>query len=400
MKELSKKYSAISPSLTLAIAAKAKELKAKGEDIVSFSAGEPDFNTPENIRNVAINRINAGGNGYTAASGLTPLKEAIASKLQKDNGLTYSASQIVVSNGAKHAISNSLLALVNEGDEVLLISPYWVSYKELVKMAGGVPVVVEANPGNHFKVSASQLEGKITSKTKLLILNSPNNPTGAVYSKEELEEIGALAVAHDFYIISDEIYEKLVYGVEHTSIASLSKELYQRTIVINGLSKAYAMTGWRIGYSASSVEIAKMISNIQSHQTSNPNTIAQYAAIEALGSDKSVDAVESMRVEFMRRRDVAKDLLSAMAGTTYISPEGAFYIMVDVSNFYNEANGISNSGDFASKLLEKSKVAVIPGIAFGVDDYIRLSYATSEENIRKGLGRLAKFIQTLTKNHE
>ncbi len=395
MKELSRKYAEISPSLTLAIAAKANELRAKGEDIVSFSAGEPDFNTPENIRNVAIERINRGGNGYTSASGLTPLKEAVAAKLKKDNGLEYSSSQIVVSNGAKHAISNTLLSVLNPGDEVIMINPYWVSYKELVKMAEGVPVFVDADPNNHFKATAEQIAEKVTPKTKLLIINSPNNPTGAVYTKEELQAIGNLAIEHDFYILSDEIYEKLVYGVQHTSIASLSEELYKRTIVINGLSKAYAMTGWRIGYSASSIEIAKMIANIQSHETSNPNTIAQYSAIEALESDKSTVAIEEMRVEFMRRRDIAEDLLSKMPNISHVSPEGAFYIMVDVSAFYNSENGIANSTEFASKLLDEQKVAVIPGVAFGVDNYIRLSYATSEENIRKGLGRIAEFVKGL-----
>lgn len=395
MKDLSKKYLGIAPSLTLEITAKANELKAKGENIVSFSAGEPDFNTPENIRNVAIQRINAGGNGYTAASGLLPLKKAVAAKLLKDNGLTYEPSQIVISNGAKHAISNALLAITNPGDEIIVPSPYWVSYEELVKMAGGVPVMVEGSPANSFKVTAEQIEKHVTPKTIAIMINSPNNPTGAVYSREELAALGAVATRHDLYIISDEIYEKLIYGAEHISIASLSEDLYRRTVVINGLSKAYAMTGWRIGYSACEQKLAKVIANIQSHETSNPNTIAQYAAIEALESEESEKSVETMRQAFEARRNIMIDLIRQIPGVTFVSPVGAFYVMVDVSGYYGEANGFRDSIGFASKLLEAEKVAVIPGIAFGADSYIRLSYATSEENIRTGLERITNFIKGL-----
>lgn len=396
MKELSKRYLGIAPSLTLEITAKANELKAKGENIVSFSAGEPDFNTPENIRNVAVQRIHAGGNGYTAASGLLPLKKAVAAKLHRDNGLTYEPSQIVISNGAKHAISNSLLAITNVGDEIIVPSPYWVSYEELVKMAGGVPVMVSGSPKNDFKVTAAEIEKHITSRTIAIMINSPNNPTGAVYTREELKAIGDIATKHDLYIISDEIYEKLIYGAEHVSIASLSEDLYKRTIVINGLSKAYAMTGWRIGYSACDPKIAKVIANIQSHETSNPNTIAQYAAIEALESKDSEKSIEEMRKAFEHRRDMMIELLkNDVPGVEYISPQGAFYVMVDVSMYYGEQNGFDNSIAFASKLLEEEKVAVIPGIAFGADHYIRLSYATSEENIRTGLARISKFIKGL-----
>lgn len=393
MKALSTKFSAIEPSLTLAITAKANELKAQGESIISFSAGEPDFNTPENIRNVAIARINAGGNGYTAASGLPALKKAVCSKLLKDNGLKYENAQIVISNGAKHAISNALLATINPGEEVLMPSPFWVSYYELIKMAGGIPVAVEADPANSFKVTAEALAKAVTPKTKALILNSPNNPTGAVYTKEDLIAIGKVATENDLFIISDEIYEKLVYGVEHISIASLSDDLYQRTIVINGLSKAYAMTGWRIGYSASTVEIAKMISNIQSHETSNPNTIAQYAAIEALEGDQS--AIAKMKDAFEKRSVLMCELLDDVKGVTYVRPHGAFYVMVDVSNFYGDKYGMHSSLDFAAKLLEKQKVAVIPGIAFGVDKYIRLSYATSEDVIKTGIARIKEFVESL-----
>ncbi len=398
MKELSTKFSAIAPSLTLEITAKANELKAKGESIVSFSAGEPDFNTPENIRNVAVERIGKGGNGYTAASGLPLLKQAVSAKLLRDNGLSYDISQIVISNGAKHSISNALLAVTNPGDEILVPAPYWVSYVELVKMAGGSPVIVESSALNSFKVTAEQLEKSITAKTKALILNSPNNPTGSVYTREELAAIGEVAVRHDLYIISDEIYEKLVYDKKHISIASLSDDLYQRTIVVNGLSKAYAMTGWRIGYSASNVKLAKLMSNIQSHETSNPNTIAQYAGVEALNSEKSAEAVESMRQEFSRRMEIMTSLLDEIDGIGYVRPSGAFYVMVDVSAYYTPKNGIDSSTSFAARLLEQEKVAVIPGIAFGANEYIRLSYATSEEVIRTGIARIGKFVKGLERN--
>lgn len=395
MKELSKKFGAIAPSLTLEITAKANELKAKGENIVSFSAGEPDFNTPENIRKVAVERIGKGGNGYTAASGLPALKKAVAAKLLKDNGLSYEPAQIVISNGAKHSISNALLAVTNPGDEVLVPSPYWVSYVELIKMAGAVPVIVETSAADNFKVNAEQLEKSVTAKTKALILNSPNNPTGSVYTRDELAAIGAVMTKHDLYIISDEIYEKLIYGEEHVSIASLSDDLYQRTLVINGLSKAYAMTGWRIGYCASNIQIAKLMANIQSHETSNPNTIAQYAGIEALESAESAEAVEFMRKEFNRRMEIMTSLLDKIDGIDYVKPSGAFYVMVNVSAFYKPENSIDSSSSFAAKLLEQQKVAVIPGIAFGADDYIRLSYATSEEVIRTGLQRIGDFIKGL-----
>lgn len=393
MKELSQKFGRIAPSMTLAITAKAKQLKAEGHDIVSFGAGEPDFNTPEFIRKVAIDRINIGGIGYTDASGMPDLKKAVCEKLLKDNRLTYEPKQIVCSNGAKHSLSNAILAVSNPGDEILVPSPFWVSYEELVKMAGAVPVIVDSDPAKQFKVTPCALRAAITPKTKAIILNSPNNPTGSVYTKDELKAIGEVCTEADLYIISDEIYEKLVYGVEHVSIASLSDDLYRRTIVINGLSKAYAMTGWRLGYSASSPEIAKMMSNIQSHETSNPNTISQYAAVEALRGDQT--PIEEMRVQFDQRRLFMMKKLDEIQGITYVKPDGAFYIMVDVSGTYGAHTGFNGSIDFAAKLLEDEKVAVVPGIAFGVDKYIRLSYATSIELIDKGLTRIKKFIESL-----
>lgn len=394
MKDLSIKNLAIEESMTLAITAKAKQLKDSGVNIVSFGAGEPDFNTPKNIRDFAIARIEKGGNGYTEASGLLDLKKAVCQKLYTDNGLSYSPKQIVVSSGAKHSLFNALQTICNPGDEVIIPSPYWVSYYELTKMADAVPVLVEAEASNSFKVTVAQLESAVTDKTKGLLINSPNNPTGAVYTEEELREIGAFATKHDLYIISDEIYEKLVYGEKHISIASLSQDLYDRTIVVNGLSKAYAMTGWRIGYTASSVTIANVMANIQSHATSNPNTIAQYAGIEALNGDQST--IEEMRKAFELRKDYMVKAISEIQNVSCVEPKGAFYVMVNISHYKGKMVDdvmIKDSLDFAAVLIEKANIAVIPGIAFGVDDYIRLSYATSMENIVEGLGRLKAFCE-------
>lgn len=392
MKPLSIKNLGIEESMTLAITAKAKQLKENGVNIVSFGAGEPDFNTPKYIRDCAVARIEKGGVGYTEASGLLDLKKAVCSKLLNDNQLTYAPNQIVISNGAKHSLSNALQALCNPGDEVIIPSPYWVSYYELTKMADAEPILVDADAENLFKVTVEQLERAITDKTKAILINSPNNPTGAVYTEQELKQIGDLAVKYDLYIISDEIYEKLVYGEKHVSIASLSQEIYARTIVINGLSKAYAMTGWRIGYSASSVELAKVMSNVQSHATSNPNTIAQYAGIEALNGDQS--PIEEMRIAFEARKEYMVKTIRAIPNITCVEPKGAFYVMVNISHYKGKSiDGvmINNSLDFAAVLIEKANIAVIPGIAFGVDDYIRLSYATSMENIEEGLKRLNDF---------
>ncbi|MDN5300410.1 MAG: aspartate aminotransferase [Clostridiales bacterium] len=393
MKALSEKNAGIAASLTLAISAKAKQLQTQGVDVVSFGAGEPDFNTPENIRNAAIERINKGGNGYTPASGLLELKEAICRKLLRDNALEYTAKQIVVSNGAKHSLNNVLMAICNPGDEVLIPGPYWVSYYELVKLADGEPVIVETSAANNFTVTIEALRAALTPKTKAIMINSPNNPTGAVYSEALLRQIGDFAVENDLYIISDEIYEKLIYDEKHVSVASFSEAIKERTIVVNGLSKAYAMTGWRIGYTASNEAIAKIMSNIQSHATSNPNTIAQYAGIEAL--DGNQDTIETMRLAFDERRQYMMKTIAAMKGVTCVNPKGAFYVMMDVSSFYGkEVNGIriENSMSFADALLETDRVAVIPGIAFGADQYVRLSYATSMANIVEGLKRIETFI--------
>lgn len=392
MKPLSHKNLGIEESMTLAITAKAKQLKESGVNIVSFGAGEPDFNTPKYIRDCAVARIEKGGNGYTEASGLLDLKKAVCTKLSSDNQLSYKPNQIVISSGAKHSLFNALQAICNPGDEVIIPSPYWVSYYELTKMADAVPVLVEASAANLFKVTRDQLESAVTANTKAILINSPNNPTGAVYTREELQAVGDFAVKHDLYIISDEIYEKLIYGEKHISIASLSDELYARTIVVNGLSKAYAMTGWRIGYTASAVDIANIMSNVQSHATSNPNTIAQYAGIEALTGDQS--AIEEMRIAFEERKDYMVKTIRQIPNVTCVEPKGAFYVMVDISYYKGktiDGVNVENSLDFAAVLIEKANIAVIPGIAFGVDDYIRLSYATSMANIEEGLKRLNDF---------
>lgn len=395
-KSLSTKNMNISTSVTLAITAKAKKMKAEGIDVVSFGAGEPDFKTPKHISDAAIVAIEKGLTGYTDSSGLPELKKAICDKLLKDNHLSYSPEQIVVSNGAKHSLFNALQAICNPGDEVIVPNPYWVSYPELVKLADATPVLVETPESNDFKYDISTLEAAITPKTKAIIVNSPNNPTGTVYTKSDLAEIAKLAIAHDFYVISDEIYEELIYEGEHISIASLGDEIKALTIVVNGMSKAYAMTGWRIGYTASGKEIAQIMKNIQSHATSNPNTIAQYASIEALKGDKS--AIEEMKAAFIARRDYMVDKINAIPNLSCRKPEGAFYVMVNISKLFGKVfNGkeITNSVDFAEYLLDAFKVAVIPGAGFGSDDYVRLSYATSLDNIKEGLRRIEEAVTSI-----
>lgn len=395
--DLSNKAMEINPSITLEITAKAKELKESGVDVVSFGAGEPDFNTPENIIEAAIKAMKDGKTKYTPTSGILDLRKSICDKFKKDNELNYDTDQIVVSTGAKQSLANTFLAILNEGDEVIIPTPYWVSYPELVKLAGGVPVFINTNKENDYKYSVKELRNLITSKTKAILVNSPNNPTGSIYTREELTEIAELAKEYDLIIISDEIYEKLIYDNEkHISIASISKDSYERTIVINGLSKAYAMTGWRIGYSASSKEIAKLMSSVQSHVTSNINSISQYAAIEALNGPQ--DSIKIMIKEFEKRRNYMIDRINKIHGLSIIRPKGAFYIMVCIENYFGKKiNGeiINSSLDFSKSLLNEENVAVIPGIAFGVDNYIRLSYATSMEIIEEGLNRLEKYLRKL-----
>ncbi|BBK75604.1 MULTISPECIES: pyridoxal phosphate-dependent aminotransferase [Clostridium] len=394
---LSKKAGNISPSITLSITAKANELKAQGVDVVSFGAGEPDFNTPQNIINAAIKAMQDGKTKYTPAGGILELKKTICKKFKEDNGLDYTTDQITISTGAKQCLANVFMAILNPGDEILIPIPYWVSYPELVKLADGVPVFVETLKENNYKYTIEDLEKAVSDKTKAILINSPNNPTGTIYNREELIEIAEFAKKHDLLIISDEIYEKLIYdGEKHISIASLSQDAFERTVVINGVSKTYAMTGWRLGYMAASKEITKLMTSIQSHMTSNVNTIAQYAAIEALNGP--IEDLNTMVKEFERRRNFMVDRLSKIDGVSIIKPSGAFYIMVNISSYFNttfKGEEIKNSLDFSRVLLDEEKVAVIPGAGFGLDEYIRLSYATSMDIIETGIDRIAMFINKI-----
>ncbi|MEO5717828.1 MAG: pyridoxal phosphate-dependent aminotransferase, partial [Chthoniobacterales bacterium] len=380
--------SQLTPSLTLSIDSKAKAMKAEGIDICGFGAGEPDFDTPEHIKQAAIAALEGGFTKYTPSSGLPELRQAIADKLLNDNGIEYRPSQIIVSNGAKHSCYNAILATCEPGDEVIIPSPYWVSYPDMVKLAGAEPVIVQTNERNGWKMTAAEFENAMTPRTKMVIINSPGNPTGAVYTREELEAIVEVAAEEDIYILSDEIYEKLVYdGAKHVSIASLSKQAYDLTITINGFSKSYAMTGWRLGYMAAPEAIAKAVDSIQSHSTSNPNSFAQKGAIAALKGDQQ--PLSDMHDEFDMRRNYMYDRISKIANITAVKPQGAFYILVNISQL-----GLT-SQNFADRLLSKANVAVVPGAAFGDDRTIRLSYATSIDVIKKGLDRFQDFCRTL-----
>ncbi|MBQ6887622.1 MAG: pyridoxal phosphate-dependent aminotransferase [Lachnospiraceae bacterium] len=394
---LSKKAQAVKPSSTLAITAKAKELKAKGIDVVGFGAGEPDFNTPENVCDVAIEAINDGFTKYTPASGTNELKEAICKKFKEFNGLDYKPNQIVISNGGKHGLSNVFDAILNPGDEVIIPAPYWLSYPEMVKLSDGVPVIITGTKENGYKVTAKQVEDAITDKTKALVLNTPSNPTGMIYTEEELRAIADVVVKKDIYVVADEMYEYLIYGDEkHVSIASFNEEIYKRTITCSGLSKSYAMTGWRIGYTASTPEIAKLMSSIQSHATSNPNSIAQAAAVEALNGPQ--DMVESMKVEFDKRRQYMYKRVCEMPHVSTLEPKGAFYVFIDAEEVLaKEYKGekIETTARLAEILLEDYAVAVIPCADFGFPNYIRLSYAISMEQIEKGLDRIENFLKSL-----
>lgn len=395
--ELSKKAGNISASITLEITAKANELKKQGIDVISFGAGEPDFNTPKNIIDAAIKAMNEGKTKYTPAGGILELKETICKKFKKDNNLDYKPNQITISTGAKQCIANAFMAILNPGDEVLISVPYWVSYPELVKLADGIPVFVETEKENNYKYSVKDLERFVTDKTKAILINSPNNPTGTVYTKDELEEIADFAKKYDLLIISDEIYEKLIYdGEKHISIASLNEDSYNRTLVINGVSKTYAMTGWRLGYIAASEKITKLMTSIQSHMTSNVNSITQYASIEALNGP--VEELELMVKEFEHRRNFMVEKLSKIDHISIIKPSGAFYIMIDISAYFNSKfkdQVIKNSIDFAKVLLEEEKVAVVPGAGFGNDNFIRLSYATNIKNIECGIDRISTFFNKI-----
>lgn len=392
--KISKKIAAIAPSATLAIDAKAKELKAQGIDVAGFGAGEPDFDTPQNIKDAAVRAIAAGCTKYTPASGTMELKKAVCAKFARDNGLTYSPDQIVISNGAKHSLVNIFMAICDPGDEVIIPSPFWVSYPEMVKIADGVPVTLETTEATHFKFTAEQLEKAIGPKTVALILNSPSNPTGMAYTRKELEEIAQVAVKHGIYVISDEIYEHLLYEGEHVSIASLGEEIKAQTIIVNGVSKTYAMTGWRIGYTASDAKVAKAMGNLQSHASSNPNSIAQAAAVEALNGPQ--DSVAEMKAEFAKRRDYMVSRINSMTGVSCVAPQGAFYVFMNMEKLVGKTlhgKQITGANDFAQVLLEEAKVAVVPSEGFGIQNYVRWSYATSMENIQKGLDRLEAFLR-------
>ncbi|UCB57353.1 MAG: pyridoxal phosphate-dependent aminotransferase [Candidatus Omnitrophota bacterium] len=385
--KIARRVTEVAPSLTLEITSLARKMKEQGGKIVNFAAGEPDSDTPEYIKKAAIEAIEQGFTKYTPAAGWPKLKEAISKKFKKENQLSYSPEQIVVSCGAKHALYNILQVLCEKEDEVIIASPYWVSYPEMVKLAGATAHIVQTQPQNQFKLDKRSLASAITKKTKAVILNSPANPTGSVYSQDELEEICALAVERNFYIISDEIYEKFIFdGKKHISCASLNEEIYRRTIVVNGVSKSYSMTGWRIGYLASPDEkIIQAIKKLQSHSTSNPCSISQKAAYQALEkTDKT--QMQKMLKSFQERRDCMLRGLDEISGLSYIKPEGAFYVFCDISQLKLD------SITFCRKLLEEAEIAAVPGEAFGRDDYIRLSFATSRNEIEEGLRRLKKWV--------
>ena len=385
--QLANRLRNIQPSLTLAIDAKAKAMKASGIDICSFSAGEPDFDTPDHIKAAAKTALDQGKTRYTAAAGIPELKQAIAAKLLRDNQVTYKPEQIIVTNGGKHSLYNLMMAILDEGDEVIIPIPFWVSYPEMVKLADGTPVFVITTEENGYKITPEQLEAAITPKTKLFVLNSPSNPTGMVYSPAEIKALAEILDRHPHvYIVSDEIYEKILYdGATHLSIAAVSQSMYDRTLISSGFAKAYSMTGWRVGYLAGAPEIIKAATLIQGHSTSNICTFAQYGAVTALND--SQDCVETMRKAFAERRDVMYDLLTSIKGFTCPKPDGAFYLFPSIKAF-----GIP-SLEFCDKLLEDQKVALIPGIAFGLDNCIRLSYATNLETIREGCDRIRQFTE-------
>lgn len=395
MKELSKIASAVQASTTLAVDALAKQMKADGLDVVGFGTGEPDFDTPDNIKEAAIKAIRAGETKYTPAAGIIPLRKAAAARLNADCGLDYDYTQIVVASGAKHNVFVALMALINPGDEVIVPAPYWVTYTEAVKMAGGVPVVVFAEEKADFKITPAQLEAAVTPKTKLIIINNPSNPTGMLYSGDELVALTDVCVKHDLYIISDEIYYGLVYDKKSfVSIASLGQDVKERTILINGVSKSYAMTGWRIGYTASSEKLAKVMSNYLSHSTSAPSTISQFAALEALNGPQ--EGINAMRDVFEERRNYIVERMNTIDGVSCIKPDGAFYIMMNIEKLLGKTLGgrvINNGDDFALAFLEKGLVAVVPCSGFGAPNFVRWTYAASMENIVEGLNRLEKFLK-------
>ena len=388
--QLAERVNTLTPSTTLAITAKAASLRADGHDVIGLGAGEPDFNTPQNI-DAAVRSMNEGHTKYTPASGLQALKKEIAAKLKRDQQLEYEANQIIVTNGAKHGLYTLFQVILDKGDEVIIPTPYWVSYPEQVKLAEGVPVFVEGYEANEFKITPDQLKKAITSKTKAVIINSPSNPTGMIYTEKELQAIGDICLEHNILIISDEIYEKLVYGdSKHVSIASLSPSLKEVTIIINGVSKSHSMTGWRIGYAAGSKEIITAMTNLASHSTSNPTTPSQYATIEAYAGPQ--DSVEEMRQAFNERLDIIHGKLNNIPGFSCLKPKGAFYLFPNVQKAV-ELTGFKSVDEFSTALLEEALVAVVPGSGFGADSYIRLSYATSLEKLEAAVSRMEQFVE-------
>jgi aspartate aminotransferase len=398
MSILSHRANDLKPSPTLAIQAKAKSMQAQGINVISFGAGEPDFDTPANIKRAAVRAIEEGFTKYTAAGGIDELKDAIIHKFQRDNGLTYKRSQILVSCGGKHSFYNLAQALFDKEDEVIVPAPYWVSYPPMVALAEATPVILETREQNGFKMTPEDLKAAITSRTKALIINSPSNPTGGAYTKKELARIAEIGLSHGIFLISDEIYEKIIYdGFEFVSIASLGEEIKKRTLIVHGVAKTYSMTGWRIGYTAGPEEIIAAMTNIQSQSTSNPNSIAQKATIEALMGPQ--DEVDKMVSAFSRRRDTIVDGLNRIDGITCFRPPGAFYAFPNFSSYYGKAyrgKKMGNSTGLADFLLDVAKVAVVPGIEFGADPFERFSFATSMENIREGLDRIAEALKKLT----
>lgn len=392
--QISEKARAISPSPTLAIDSKFKQMKQQGIPVVGFGAGEPDFDTPENIKQAAISAIEDNFTKYTPASGTLELKRAICCKVKRDTGLEYTTDQVIVCNGGKHALTNAFMAILNPGDEVIIPAPYWVSYPEMVKMADGVPVFIETTEENDFKFTVDQLESAVTDKTRALVLNTPSNPTGMIYNKQELQEIADFAVAHHIYIIFDEIYEKLIYEGEHTNIATLGDAVRKQTIIISGMAKTYAMTGWRIGYALAEPEVVKAMSNMQSHATSNPNSIAQKASVEALDGDQGI--IDIMKAEYTKRRDYMVERINSIEGMSCRKPHGAFYLFVNVKEVLGKEHYgtmIRTATQLCEDILERALVAMVPSEGFGVDGYVRLSYATSMEVIQTGLDRIEAYLQ-------
>lgn len=392
--QISKKAGAVSSSPTLAIDSKFKQMKQQGIAVVGFGAGEPDFNTPDNIKNAAIDAINNNFTKYTPASGTLELKKAVCDKIKRDTGLEYTPANIVISNGGKHSLTNTFMCICDHGDEVILPAPYWVSYPEMIKLADGIPVLINTTEENGFKFTIEQLKAAITPKTRALVLNTPSNPTGMLYSKAELEEIAKIAVENNIYVVFDEIYEKLVYDGEHVNIATFGDEIRDLTIIVNGLAKTYAMTGWRIGYIAANEKLAKAMGNIQSHATSNPNSVAQAAAVEALNGDQSF--IDDMKKTYIERKNYMVERINSIEGISCLNPDGAFYIFMNVKNVLGKEHYgkmINSASELCEDILERALVALVPSEGFGIDGYVRLSYATSMDVIKTGLDRIEKYLK-------